>query len=108
MAKNDIIEEQKNNVHDIEELAYFGSFQKASNLLINWQAKAQKANSENTLKELTACADALARIGIYVSQMQTRQREYDVQLSRFRVAKLEADAKAKKAIQDLEDYKLQL
>jgi hypothetical protein len=108
MQKNDIVKETENNVLDVEEMAYYGEFELASSLLISWKQKAEEAQKTKTLKELLACANALARIGIYVNQMQARQREFNVQLGRFRMAKLEADAKAKKAIQELEDYKLEL
>lgn len=108
MQKYDIVKEMENNVLDVEEMAYYGEFQLASSLLINWKQKAHKAQSTETLKELQQCANALARIGIYVNHMQARQREFNVQLGRFRMAKLEADAKAEKALQELEDYKLEL
>ena len=97
-----------NNVLDIEALSFYNEFQLATDLLISWKGKAEAAQSQNTLKELKACADALARIGIYVSQMQTRQREYDIQISKWRMAKLKADETARNAIQELEDYKIEL
>ena len=97
-----------NNVLDIEALSFYNEFGLATDLLISWKGKAEAAQSQNTLKELTACADALARIGIYVSQMQSRQREYDLQISKWRMAKLKADETARNAIQELEDYKIEL
>jgi len=106
--KNNIIEELNNNVLDVEEMAYYGEFELASNLLLSWKQKAEEAQSIKTINELQACTNALARIGIYVNQMQARQREFNVQLGRFRRAKLEADAKAEKAIKELEDYKIEL
>ena len=106
MKNNDIINENK--VLDVEEMAYYNEFMLASELLISWKKKAEEAQSTKTLKELTACANALARIGVYVNQMQTRQREFNVQLSRFRIAKLQAEAETKKAKQELEDYKIEL
>ena len=108
MQKNDITKEIENNVLDVEEMAYYNEFELASNLLISWKQKAEEAQSTKTLNELRACANALARIGIYVNQMQARQREFNVQLGRFRLAKLEADAKAEKAKQELQDYKTEL
>ena len=108
MKNNDIINEDKNNVLDVEEFAYYGEFELASKLLISWKNKAEEAKSTKTLKELTACANALARIGVYVNQMQARQRAFNVQLSRFRIAKLQAEAETKKAKQELEDYKIKL
>lgn len=106
--KNDILEELNNNVLDVEEMAYYGEFELASSLLINWKQKAHKAQSTETLKELQQCANALARIGIYVNQMQARQREFNVQLGRFRMARLKAEAETKKAKQELQDYKTEL
>ena len=108
MKNNDIIEELKNNVLDVEEFAYYGEFELASKLLLAWQEKAQQANAEKTLEELRLCANALARIGIYVNQMQARQRAFNVQLGRFRMAKLQAEAETQKAKQELEDYKTEL
>ncbi len=106
--KNDIFKEMENNVLDVEEMAYYGEFELASSLLINWKQKAEKADSTETLKELRACANSLARIGIYVNQMQARQREFNVQLGRFRMAKLKAEAETVKAKQELQDYKTEL
>ncbi len=108
MQKNDIVKEIENNVLDVEEMAYYGEFELASSLLINWKQKAHKAQSTETLKELQQCANALARIGIYVNQMQARQREFNVQLGRFRMARLKAEAETKKAKQELQDYKTEL
>ena len=108
MQKNDILKEMENNVLDVEEMAYYGEFELASSLLISWKQKAEEAQSIETLKELRACANSLARIGIYVNQMQARQREFNVQLGRFRMATLEAQAETKKAKQELEDYKIEL
>ena len=108
MTENNILKDLESNVLDIEELAYYGEFELASKLLISWKGKAEAAQSENTLKELKACANSLARIGIYVNQMQARQREYNVQLSRFRRHALNEEAKASKAIQELKDYKTEL
>lgn len=108
MQINDIVKEIENNVLDVEEMAYYGEFELASSLLINWKQKAHKAQSTETLKELQQCANALARIGIYVNQMQARQREFNVQLGRFRMARLKAEAETKKAKQELQDYKTEL
>lgn len=108
MKNNDIINENKNNVLDVEEMAFYNEFDLASKLLISWKNKAEEAKSTKTLKELTACANALARIGVYVNQMQTRQREFNIQLGRFRIAKLQAEAETKKAKQELKDYKTKL
>jgi len=106
--KNNIIEELNNNVLDVEEFAYYGEFELASKLLISWKQRAEEAGKTKTLKELKECANALARIGIYVNQMQARQRAFNVQLGRFRMAKLQAEAEAQKAKQELEDYKIEL
>jgi len=106
--KNNIIEEDKNNVLDVEEFAYYGEFELASKLLLSWKQKAEEAGKTKTIEELNKCANALARIGIYVSQMQARQRTFNVQLGRFRIAKLQAEAETQKAKQELEDYKTEL
>ena len=103
-----IIEEYNNNILDVEEMSFYGNFELASTLLQDWIKKAEKANAPKTINDLRACADALARVGIYVSQMQARQREFNIQLGRFRRAKLEADAQAAAAKQELEDYKIEL
>ena len=108
MKNNDILEELNNNVLDVEEFAFYGEFELASKLLIDWKKKAEEAQSTKTLAELKQCANALARIGIYVNQMQARQRAFNVQLGRFRMAKLKAEAETKKTKQELEDYKLEL
>lgn len=108
MPKNNINQELENNVLDVEEAAFYGEYELASKLLIAWKTKAEEAQSTKTLKELRACANALARIGIYVNQMQARQREFNVQLGRFRIAKLEAEEKMREAQQELKDYKTEL
>lgn len=108
MKNNDIINENKNNVLDVEEMAYYNEFELASKLLISWKNKAEAAQSTKTLKELTACANALARIGIYVNQMQARQREFNVQLGRFKMARLQSEKLAAEAVQELKDYKIKL
>ena len=96
MSKQNFLDEYNNNVLDIEEFSYTGELEIASQLLLSWREKAEAAKSKETLKEINSAIKALTRIAIYVSQMQTRQREYNVQLSRFRAAKLEAEQKLNK------------
>ena len=106
--KNDITNELKSNVLDVEEFSYLGHYELATNLLISWQDKAAAANSQTTLKQLNEFANALARIGIYVGTMQERQPSYNVQLSRFRTAKLESDAYVKKIKEIINDLKINI
>jgi len=106
--ENDITKEIKSNVLDVEEFSYLGHYELATKLLISWQEKAAAANSQTTLKQLNEFANALARIGIYVGTMQERQRSYNVQLSRFRTAKLEADAKVNRLKEKINDLKIEL
>ena len=106
--KNDITNELKSNVLDVEEFSYLGHYELATKLLISWQEKAEAANSQSTLKQLREFANALARIGMYVGTMQERQRSFNVQLSRFRTAKLESDKKVKKIREQIKDLKLDL
>tara|TARA_R110000787_G_scaffold14086_2_gene43766 strand:- start:218 stop:541 length:324 start_codon:yes stop_codon:yes gene_type:complete len=106
--ENDITNELKSNVLDVEEFSYLGHFELATKLLISWQDKAEAANSQGTLKQLKEFANALARIGLYVGTMQERQRSFNVQLSRFRTAKLESDEKINKVREQLKDLKLEL
>jgi hypothetical protein len=83
--------EKDNNVLDIEEFAYYGEFELVANTLLKWS----KAKSIH--KELDDVVAAFSRIGIYVKNMQERQRHYDIQLSRFRADKLRAVERARKA-----------
>jgi hypothetical protein len=83
--------EKDNNVLDIEEFAYYGEFELVANTLLKWS----KAKSNH--KELDDVVAAFSRIGIYVKNMQERQRHYDIQLSRFRADKLRAVERARKA-----------
>lgn len=106
--KNDITNELKSNVLDVEEFSYLGHYELATKLLISWREKAEAANSQSTLKQLNEFANALARIGLYVGTMQERQRSFNVQLSRFRTAKLESDEKVKKIREQIKDLKLEL
>tara|TARA_R100000951_G_scaffold11803_1_gene9674 strand:- start:3890 stop:4213 length:324 start_codon:yes stop_codon:yes gene_type:complete len=106
--ENDITNELKSNVLDVEEFNYLGHFELATKLLIGWQEKAEAANSQGTLKQLNEFANALARIGLYVGTMQERQRSFNVQLSRFRTAKLESDEKVNKIREQIKDLKLEL
>lgn len=82
--------EKDNNVLDIEEFAYYGEFELVANTLLKW-SKAKKDH-----KELDEVVAAFSRIGVYVKTMQQRQRGYDLQLSRFRAAKLNAVERARR------------
>ena len=70
--------EPENNVHDIEELSFHNNYKLVSDLLQEW---IDKKPNNNPLKHMSK---AVAEIGIYVLQMQKRQREYDDQISKSR------------------------
>lgn len=93
IAKNITLRDIESNVLDIEELNYFGHFEIVTNIILEWKSKADQSNNTKVKEELHSVADSLARIGIYVSQMQERQREYNVQITAWRHAKLKAEAK---------------
>ena len=102
---NNIVEELKSNTLDIEEWGYHNEFQLLSEIILQWEARGvANGGSEKVLKEIQASKLALSRIGVYVSQMQNRQRGYNVQLSRFREAKLQADAKVKEIENHLKQF----
>jgi hypothetical protein len=93
ITKNLTLRDIESNVLDIEELNYFGHFEIVTNIILEWKSKADQSNNTKVKEELHSVADSLARIGIYVSQMQERQREYNVQITAWRHAKLKAEAK---------------
>jgi len=102
---NNIVEELKNNVLDIEEFGYFNEFQLLSDLILSWEARGvAKGAPEAVMKEINAFKLALSRVGVYVNQMQNRQRSYNVQLGRFREAKLQADARVKEIEEHLKQF----
>ena len=68
--------EPENNVHDIEELAFHNNLELVSTILNEWK---EKKPNNNPLKHITK---AVTEIGIYVLQMQKRQRMYDDQMSK--------------------------
>lgn len=88
--------EKDNNVLDIEEFAYYGEFELVAQTLLKW-SKAKKDH-----KELDTVVNAFSRIGIYVKNMQQRQRSYDIQLSRFRAAKNNAVLRARRVEEENE------
>lgn len=91
-----ILNDIKSNVLDIEEFNFYNDFQLLSSLLTQWNNKAKDRNlSEKTRAELDAATRALTQISLYVMSMQQRQRGFNIQLNRFRDAKLEADIKLK-------------
>lgn len=100
MQENDVsIKDIESNVFDIEELSYFGNFECLTNLLIKWESNASKSDNDRIKQELKEAANAFFRISIYVSQMQARQREFNLQISGWRRATL----KAKKEALDLRE-----
>lgn len=72
------INKPDNNVHDIEELNYHNDFIMITDILKGW--KKQKP-SNIALKEVIR---SMTHIGIYVMNMQRRQRQYDEQISKWR------------------------
>jgi len=89
-----ILDDIKNNVLDIEEFNCYNEFQLLSSLLTQWNNKAKDRNlSKKTRAELDAANRAVSEISLYVMSMLQRQRGFNIQLNRFREAKLEADAK---------------
>ena len=72
------INKPDNNVHDIEELCYHNNFIEVTDIVRKWQeAKPDNQDIKKVVKNLT-------EIGIYVMQMQKRQRYYDDQISKRR------------------------
>tara|TARA_R110000744_G_scaffold190851_1_gene310050 strand:- start:90 stop:416 length:327 start_codon:yes stop_codon:yes gene_type:complete len=88
--KNDIINTTKTSVLDIEEFSYLGHYEAVTNIVLEWRERA--AHKKTLSNELNTVADSLYRIGVYVSQMQERQRTMDSYTSKLRRAKLEAEA----------------
>lgn len=70
--------EPENNVHDIEELSFHNNIQLVADIIKQWQ---EKSPDNKPLKHLNK---AVTEIGIYVLQMQKRQRMYDDQISKWR------------------------
>lgn len=83
--------EKDNNVLDIEEFGYYGEFELVANTLLKW------SRAKTNHKELDDVVRAFSQIGIYVKNMQERQRQYDIQLSRFRADKLRSVERARRA-----------
>jgi len=104
-----ILDEIQSNVLDIEEFSYFNDFELLSSILLAWKKKADYTKiSEKNRIELDHSINALTKIGIYVSTMQNRQRTYNIQLSRFRLTKLEAEKKLEDLKQEITDSKIKI
>ena len=88
--KNDIINTTETSILDIEEFSYLGHYEAVTNIVLEWRERA--AHKKTLSNELNTVADSLYRIGVYVSQMQERQRTIDSYTSKLRRAKLEAEA----------------
>jgi len=89
--KNHINNTTETSVLDIEEFSYLGHFEACTNIIAEWS---DRAKDKKTLSnELTTVANSLYRIGVYVSNMQERQRTIDSYTTKLRRAHLEAEAK---------------
>ena len=89
--KNHINNTTETSVLDIEEFSYLGHFEACTNIIAEWS---DRAKDKKTLSnELTTVANSLYRIGVYVSNMQERQRTIDSYTTKLRRATLEAEAK---------------
>ena len=104
--KNDIINTTKTSVLDIEEFSYLGHYEAVTNIVLEWRERA--AHKKTLSNELTTVADSLYRIGVYVSQMQERQRTMDSYTSKLRRAKLEAEASLLVLRTELKDKNLDI
>ena len=93
MIKNLTVRDIESNVLDIEELNYYGHFETVTKIILEWKSKADQSNNTKVKEELRTVADSFTRISIYVSQMQARQREFNLQITAWRIAKLKAEAK---------------
>lgn len=104
--KNDIINTTKTSILDIEEFSYLGHYEAVTNIVLEWRERA--IHKKTLSNELTTVADSLYRIGIYVSQMQERQRTMDSYTSKLRRAKLEAEASLLVLQTELKDKNLDI
>ena len=104
--KNDIINTTKTSVLDIEEFSYLGHYEAVTNIVLEWRERA--AHKKTLSNELNTVADSLYRIGVYVSQMQERQRTIDSYMSKLRRAKLEAEASLLVLQTELKDKNLDI
>ena len=92
----DILNDIKSNVLDIEEFNFYNEFQLLSSILDSWHKKSKnKKLTDKTRAEIDSAIKSLSVISLYVMSMQQRERGYNIQLNRFREAKLLADAKLK-------------
>lgn len=105
MIKNLTVRDIESNVLDIEELNYFTHFELVTNIILEWKQKADISNNTKVKEELHSVADSFARISIYVSQMQARQREFNLQITAWRHAKLKADAKILELEETIKNFK---
>lgn len=109
MQENDVnIRDIESNVFDIEELSYFANFECLTNLLIKWEESASKSDNDRVKQELKEAANSFFRISVYVSQMQERQREFNMQISGWRRATLKAQKETSDLREKLNDIKINL
>jgi hypothetical protein len=93
----DILDDIKSNVLDIEEFNFYNEFQLLSSILDSWHKKSQnKKLTDKARAEINSAIKALSTISLYVMSMQQRERGYNIQLNRFREAKILAESKLKK------------
>ena len=104
--KNDIINTTETSILDIEEFSYLGHYEAVTNIVLEWRERA--AHKKTLSNELNTVADSLYRIGVYVSQMQERQRTMDSYTSKLRRAKLEAEASLLVLQTELKDKNLDI
>ena len=79
------LKDYESNVLDIEELSYYNEFEVLSKIVLEWKKAAKDKNiSERSKLELQNVITSVTKIGIYVSNMQSRQREYNSQISKWR------------------------
>ena len=104
--KNDIINTTETSILDIEEFSYLGHYEAVTNIVLEWRERA--AHKKTLSNELNTVADSLYRIGVYVSQMQERQRTIDSYTSKLRRAKLEAEASLLVLQTELKDKNLDI
>ncbi len=92
----DILDDIKSNVLDIEEFNFYNEFQLLTSILLSWQKKSlDRKLTDKARSEIDSAIKSLTSINLYVLSMQQRERGYNIQLNRFREAKLLADAKLK-------------
>lgn len=94
------LKDYENNVLDIEELSYYNEFQLLSKIVLEWDKASKDKNiSERSKLELQNVITSVTKIGIYVSNMQSRQREYNSQISKWRRKCLNLEAEITRLIE---------